>query len=166
MSTEAMRSPLVYFVCTGNSCRSQMAEGFARAWGGGRVLAASGGLSPSRVHPLATAVMREVGVDISGQRSKAIDPELVREATVVVTLCGEADEACPATPPHVLRLHWPLPDPARAEGTEEERLRVFRAVRDEIAGRVKELLDGPPDARPLTPVGRRATLRGNAIRAR
>jgi arsenate reductase len=135
--------PLVYFLCAGNSCRSQMAEGFARDLAGDRLEVASAGLEPSAVHPLAVEAMREAGVDISGHASKAIDPDLLRRAAVVVTLCGEAEESCPVTPPGVRRLHWPLPDPARAAGSPDERLRTFRSVRDEIRRRVETLLRDP-----------------------
>ncbi len=134
-----MDLPLLYFLCTGNSCRSQMAEGFARRVLGATHRVASAGIAPGRVHPLAIAVMAEAGVDISGQTSKAIDPALLRQAALVVTLCGDADERCPVTPPGVRRLHWDLPDPARAEGDEAARLAVFRAVRDDIRARVGRL---------------------------
>ncbi|MDI3269599.1 MAG: arsenate reductase (thioredoxin) [Bacillota bacterium] len=132
---------LIYFICTGNSCRSQMAEGFARHWVDQRYEVLSGGLSPSFVHPLAIRVMAEVGIDISHQTSDPIDLKRLRESKVAITLCGDAEEACPATPPQVRRDHWPLRDPARATGSEEEVLQVFRDVRDEIAGRVKKLLE-------------------------
>jgi arsenate reductase len=133
--------PLVYFICTGNSARSQMAEGFARALLGGRFRVASGGLEPSVVNPLAVQAMREVGIDISDQRSKPLQDDLLFDATVIVTLCGDAEERCPVTPPDIRREHWPLPDPARAEGSERERLAVFRRVRDEIQERVGLLVD-------------------------
>jgi len=132
--------PLVYFLCTGNSCRSQMAEGFARLLGGDRWEVASAGIAPTSVNPRAAAVMAEAGVDISDQTSKAIDRDLLHRAAVVVTLCGDAEEACPATPPQVRRLHWPLRDPARAQGDEAAVAAVFRSVRDEIRARVAALL--------------------------
>lgn len=109
-----------------------MAEGFARALGGDGLEVASAGLEPSRVHPRAIQVMAEVGIDISGQTSKAIDPAVLRRAAVVVTLCGDANDRCPTVPPGAKRLHWNLPDPARAAGTEAEQLTVFRSVRDDI----------------------------------
>lgn len=133
--------PLLYFICTGNSCRSQIAEGFARALTGDRAEVRSGGTEPKGLHPLAVQVMAERGIDISGQASRAIDPAALQEALVAVTLCGDAEETCPATPAAVRRLHWPLPDPARAEGTPEERLSVFREVRDDIARRVQALVE-------------------------
>jgi arsenate reductase len=133
-----MARPAIYFICTGNSARSQMAEGFARRLLGDGWEVLSGGLEPSVVHPLAVRAMAEAGVDISRQWSKPIDLERLRSARIAVTLCGDAEERCPVTPPGVLRLHWPLPDPARAGGSEEERLAVFRQVRD----RLRELIEG------------------------
>jgi arsenate reductase len=122
----------VLFVCTGNSARSQMAEGFARHYGTGRVEAYSAGMEPSRLNPNAVAVMRERGVDISRQLSKGFDEALARGMDYVITVCGNADERCPVLPQEVHRLHWPLEDPARAQGTPEEILAVFRRSRDEI----------------------------------
>lgn len=130
----------VLFLCTGNSCRSQMAEGFVKAMAGDYWEVASAGLEPAGVNPRAVQVMREVGIDISGQASKPIDPELLPKVDLIVTLCGDAADRCPVTPPHVRRLHWPLADPARATGTEEEILARFREVRDEIRRRVESLL--------------------------
>ena len=99
----------------------------------------SGGLEPSSLHPLAVQAMAEVGVDISQQSSKEIDVERLWSARMAITLCGDAEERCPVTPPGVLRLHWPLLDPAKATGSEEERLAIFRAVRDEILERMTDL---------------------------
>lgn len=130
----------VMFLCTGNSCRSQMAEGFARHLGGDRWEVYSAGLEPAGLNPRAVEVMKEEGIDISAQESKPIDPDLLRSVDVVVTLCGDAHDRCPVTPPHVRRLHWPLPDPARAEGSEDEIMAVFRRVRDDIRGLVEGLL--------------------------
>ncbi|MGB9904612.1 MAG: arsenate reductase (thioredoxin) [Desulfotomaculales bacterium] len=129
----------IVFVCTGNSCRSQMAEGFARHLGGDRWEVHSAGTSPQGVNPRAVRAMAEAGVDISRQRSKPIAPGLLESADIVVTLCGDAEEKCPLTPPSVRRLHWPLEDPARATGPEEEIMARFRAVRDEIRQRVAAL---------------------------
>lgn len=130
------RKPVVYFLCTGNSCRSQMAEGFGKAMLGERFTVLSAGVEAHGVNPVAIKVMAEVGIDISGQTSDLIDAEILNNAEWVITLCGHANESCPATPPHVKRLHWDLEDPAKAQGTEEERLRVFRRVRDEIRRRI------------------------------
>ncbi len=133
----------ILFLCVANSARSQMAEGLARARFGSRVPVESAGSQPSRVNPLAAAVMAEIGIDISGQRSTGVaDVDPARVGTVV-TLC--ADEVCPAFLGDARRLHWPLPDPAGAAGSEEQRRRRFREVRDEIARRL-ETLDATPDA--------------------
>jgi len=114
-----------------------MAEGFARAAG---IDAYSAGTEPAGyVHPVAVQVMTEKGIDISGQTSKELDLNLAQTMDEVITVCGEADETCPAIP-HVNRLHWPIPDPAKAKGTKEEVVSVFRTVRDDIARRVSDLL--------------------------
>ncbi|MGD0264858.1 MAG: arsenate reductase ArsC [Candidatus Methylomirabilota bacterium] len=130
----------VMFVCTGNSARSQMAEGFARHIGRGRIEACSAGMEPSQLNPFAVAIMQEKGVDISGQRSKGFDEALARSMDLVVTVCGNADERCPVLPPVVKRLHWPLEDPAAATGSDDQILATFREVRDEIEVRVTELV--------------------------
>ena len=131
--------PLIYFICTGNSARSQMAEGFARQMLGARFEILSGGLEPSVLNPFAVQAMAEIGIDISGQFSKPIEVHRLRSASIAVTLCGDAEERCPMTPPGVLRLHWPLRDPAKAIGTDQERLAVFRAVGDQLHELVAEL---------------------------
>lgn len=128
------------FLCTGNSCRSQMAEGFARALFGDGWEVYSAGIEPTGVNPRAVEAMREVGIDISGQTSNHIDQELLRKMDLVVTLCGDAEERCPVTPPSVRRIHWPLPDPAKARGSEDEIMAEFRRVRDDIKRRVEYLL--------------------------
>ncbi|MDI3327862.1 MAG: arsenate reductase (thioredoxin) [Alicyclobacillaceae bacterium] len=133
--------PLIYFLCTGNSCRSQMAEGWAKHLGGDLVEVHSAGLEAHGLNPRAVAAMREAGVDISRQASKRIDPELLRRADYVITLCGDAEERCPATPPGVKRLHWGLEDPAKATGTEEEVAAKFREVRDAIRDRIQVFLE-------------------------
>ena len=130
----------VLFVCTGNSARSQMAEGFARHFGGEQIEAHSAGVEPSRLNPVAVAVMRERGIDISSHHSKAFDWDLARQMDVVVTVCGHANESCPVLPPEVKRLHWPLEDPAAAKGTDAEIMATFRLVRDQIESRVVDLL--------------------------
>jgi arsenate reductase (thioredoxin) len=131
----------VMFLCTGNSCRSQMAEGFARELGEGLITAYSAGLSPQGVNPKAVAVMKEIGIDISEQQSKAIDPELLEKMDVVITLCDNASESCPWTPPAIKRIHWSLKDPAHAAGSEEEVLNEFRRVRDEIKERIRDFIN-------------------------
>ena len=132
----------VMFVCTGNSARSQMAEGFARHFGQGRVDAYSAGMEPSRLNPFAVAAMQEKAIDISHQQSKAFDEDLARRMDVVVTVCGHADERCPVLPAQVKRLHWPLEDPAAARGTDAEILATFREIRDQIEARVRDLVRG------------------------
>lgn len=129
--------PLIYFICTGNSCRSQMAEGLARHILGDRFDVKSAGLEPSTVNPTAIQVMAEVGIDISHHTSKALDPSLLSRAEVVITLCGDARDRCPNVATGGLKLHWDLPDPARAEGTVAQRLDVFRSVRDDIRRRME-----------------------------
>lgn len=130
----------IIFLCTGNSCRSQMAEGFAKKFGKGLIEAHSAGLSPHGVNPRAIAAMKEAGIDISKQTSKSIDEELLKKMDIVVTLCDNAAESCPLTPPGIRRIHWPLEDPAKSEGSEEEIMREFRRIRDEIRERVINLI--------------------------
>ncbi len=130
----------VLFVCTGNSARSQMAEAFARYYGKGRIEASSCGIDPKGLHPLTVKVMAEKGMDVSRQESKALTNEMLREADVVVTVCGHADEHCPALPPHVHKLHWPIDDPAVLSGRAAEQILVaFRTARDELESRVRDL---------------------------
>ncbi|RMG53488.1 MAG: arsenate reductase (thioredoxin) [Gammaproteobacteria bacterium] len=139
------------FVCTGNSCRSQMAEGWARALGGSRVSVASAGIEAHGKNPRAIAVMREAGIDISGQESTRLTGQMLEQADVVVTVCGHADEHCPVLPPGTRKEHWPLSDPARAEGEEGAIMDVFRATRDEIRQHVTDLLqrlDIPLESKP------------------
>jgi arsenate reductase len=130
----------VMFLCTGNSCRSQMAEGLAREMGGSVIEPHSAGLMAAGVHLRAIAVMKELGIDISRQKSKEIDTGLLRTMDVVITLCGNAEAACPMTPPSIRRMHWPIDDPVSAAGTEEEILKKFRSARDEIKKRMQELI--------------------------
>lgn len=136
-----MKKTNLLFVCTGNSCRSQMAEGWARHLGGDGVVAESAGIEAHGKNPRAIAVMAEAGVDISAQESTRLTDEMLRSADIIVTVCGHADEHCPALPPGVKKLHWPLDDPARAQGTEEEIMTIFRATRDEVRRRVAALLE-------------------------
>jgi len=131
----------IMFLCTGNSCRSQMAEGLANFLGKGIIKAYSAGLNPAGyVHPNSVKVMKEIGIDISNYTSKAIDENLLKEMDIVITLCGDAYETCPMTPANIKKLHWSLPDPAKATGSEEEILNVFRSVRDEIKKRIESLI--------------------------
>jgi arsenate reductase len=121
---------IIYFLCTGNSCRSQMAEGFAKKYLGDRFEVYSAGIEAHGLNPNAVKVMAEKGIDISGQTSDVINPELLNRADYVITLCGDANDKCPMTPPHVKREHWGIDDPAKATGTEEEKWAVFRRVRE------------------------------------
>ena len=128
------------FLCTGNSCRSQMAEGWARALGGNGLNVQSAGIESHGKNPRAIAVMAEAGVDIAGQASTRLTDAMLEWADYVVTVCGHADEHCPALPPGTRKEHWPLEDPAKATGGEEDVMRVFRATRDDIRRRVEDLL--------------------------
>ena len=130
----------VLFLCIHNSSRSQIAEGFAREMAPAGVQVLSAGTEPRGVHPCAVAVMHELGVDLASQTSKHLDDVPWRECDTVVTLCGEADESCPALGGDVRRVHWPLPDPSTAPP--ESQLGVFREVRDEIRWRVASLWPG------------------------
>jgi arsenate reductase len=136
----------VLFLCTHNSARSQMAEGLLRHLAGDRFEIYSAGTEATSVRPEAIAAMAEIGVDISGQESKTLDRYLRESFDYVVTVCDDAREACPVFPGAKTRLHWSLRDPSRATGSDEERLGVFRAVRDEILGRIQRELVSPADA--------------------
>jgi arsenate reductase len=130
----------VLFLCTGNSCRSQMAEGWARERSKAGISSQSAGIEAHGKNPRAIEVMKEAGVDISAQESTVLDADTLAAADIVVTVCGHADEVCPALPSGTQKLHWPLADPARATGSEEEIMQQFRNCRDEIRARVDELL--------------------------
>lgn len=128
-----MDKPLVLILCTGNSCRSHLAEGILRAAAGDAFPVASAGSKPAGyVHPLAVKAMQEIGIDISAHRSKHLSEFLDQPVETVITVCGNADQACPMFPGQVNRYHWGFDDPAHATGTEDEQLAVFRRVRDEI----------------------------------
>lgn len=125
--------PTVLILCTGNSCRSHLAEGILRAAAGDLLEVQSAGSAPAGyVNPLAVQVMREIGIDISGHRSKHMNDFLKQPVETVITVCGNADQACPMFPGQLNRYHWGFDDPAHATGTDEEKLQVFRRVRDEI----------------------------------
>jgi arsenate reductase len=130
----------ILFLCTGNSCRSQMAEGWARQLGGKTFAVESAGIEAHGQNPRAIAVMEEAGLDIRGQESTIVNGEMLQRADVVVTVCGHADEMCPPLPPSVRKIHWPLSDPAKATGSEAEIMAAFRATRDEVERRVRDLL--------------------------
>ncbi|GAB3798893.1 arsenate reductase (thioredoxin) [Virgibacillus kimchii] len=136
-----MAEKTLYFLCTGNSCRSQMAEGWAKQLLGEEWEVRSAGIEAHGLNPNAVKAMNEVGVNISNQESELIDTEYLNNATLAVTLCGDAADRCPMTPPHVRREHWGFDDPAKAEGTEEEKWAVFQRVRDEIGERIKRFAE-------------------------
>jgi arsenate reductase len=136
-----MNKELVYFLCTGNSCRSQIADGFMNEIGGHLYEVHSAGLEAHGLNPRAVKVMSEAGIDISNNTSSVIDQELLNRATYVITLCGHADEHCPViTNPNVTKWHWGFDDPAKATGTEEEIMLQFRTVRDAIKSRIERFV--------------------------
>ena len=136
----------VLFICTHNSARSQMAEGLLRARAGDRFAAFSAGTEATEVRPLAVRAMDEIGIDIRGQESKTLHRYLDQPFDLVVTVCDDARESCPVFPGACRMAHWSFEDPSRATGTEDERLTVFRRVRDEIAARVDALIGGDDPA--------------------
>jgi arsenate reductase len=136
--------PTVLILCTGNSCRSHLAEGLLRAAAGDILNVQSAGSKPAGyVHRLSIKVMQEIGIDISRHHSKHMDEFLNQNVETVITVCGNADQACPIFPGQVNRHHWPFIDPAHAKGTEEEVLTVFREVRD----RIKQVFEAYADGR-------------------
>lgn len=130
----------ILFLCTGNSCRSQIAEGWARYLGGNFCQVQSAGIESHGKNPRAIAVMQDAGVDISHQESTRLTDEVLASADYLVTVCGHADEYCPALPAGMRKEHWPLADPARATGSEEEIMAVFRECRDDLQQRVADLI--------------------------
>ncbi len=130
----------VLFLCTGNSCRSQMAEGWLKQLGGDRFEVYSAGIVAHGKNPRALAVMQEAGVDISKQESEMLNPQLLNRLDFLVSVCGHADESCPALPATCRKKHWPFDDPARASGTEEEIMAEFRRVRDQIRARIERFV--------------------------
>jgi len=136
-----MPAQRVLFLCTHNSARSQMAEGLLRTLGGDRFEAHSAGTQATGVRPLAIRAMRELDVDISKQTSKTLDPYVDQRFDYVITVCDDANESCPIFPNAAHRLHWSLPDPSKATGSETEQLAVYRKVRDDLRARIEaELL--------------------------
>lgn len=127
----------VMFLCTGNSARSQMAEGFLRHLAGDRFEAVSAGTEPGTINPLAIEVMREVGVDISDHQSKPVASFLGQSFKYLITVCDRARERCPIFPGAVNRVDWPIQDPAAVQGSDAQRLAIFRRTRDEIGERVR-----------------------------
>ena len=139
MRTEPLR---VLFLCTHNAARSQMAEALLRHLGGDRFVVSSAGTAPTRVHPLAVAALREVGLDIAGARSKHVEELRDQPFDYVITVCDRAAETCPTLPGGGVRLHWGCEDPSAVEGDEAERLAAFRRVRDELAERILRFVHG------------------------
>ncbi len=128
-----MKKPTILILCTGNSCRSHLAEGILRrALGDGYDVQSAGSKPAGYVHPLAVKAMAEIGIDISGHRSKHLNEFLKQEVETVITVCGNADQACPMFPGQVNRYHWGFDDPAHATGSDEEKMGVFRRVRDQV----------------------------------
>lgn len=136
-----MKPQRVLILCTGNSARSQMAEGLLRETGRDRFEVFSAGTHPGRVNPLAIEAMRELGIDISDHHSKSVDEFTGKEFDYVITVCDNAAENCPVFPGRTKRLHWSFDDPAAAEGDDTERLALFRRVRDEIKERLREFTE-------------------------
>ncbi|KTD84453.1 arsenate reductase (thioredoxin) [Paenibacillus etheri] len=136
-----MNKKTIYFLCTGNSCRSQMAEGWAKQYLGEEWNVYSAGIEAHGLNPKAVQAMSEVEIDITGQTSDMIDSNLLNNADLVVTLCGDAADKCPMTPPKVKREHWGFDDPAKAQGTDEEKWAVFQRVRDQIGERIKQFAE-------------------------
>ncbi|OWR30944.1 arsenate reductase (thioredoxin) [Saccharibacillus sp. O23] len=132
-----MSKKTLYFLCTGNSCRSQMAEAWGKKYLGDKWEVKSAGIEAHGLNPKAVKAMAEAGIDISRQTSDVIDPHILNHADFVVTLCGDAADKCPVTPPTVRREHWGFDDPAKAEGTDEEKWETFQRVRDEIEARIR-----------------------------
>lgn len=136
---------LVVFLCTGNSARSQMAEGWLRQLSGGRVPVRSAGTQPRTLHPLAVAAMAEAGVDIGYQRAKALDELLAERPQIVVTVCDRARETCTPCLDAPVQLHWSIPDPVHFDSTDSQNIQYFRVARDEIQTRVAGLIAALPD---------------------
>ena len=134
-----LRPSAVLFACTHNAIRSPMAEGILKHLAGRRIFVDSAGVRAGETDPFAVQVVDEIGIDIRGQTSKAIDPALLARADWVITLCGDARDRCPTPPPGARHRHWDLEDPARVQGGEAQRLEAFRRVRDELARRLREL---------------------------
>jgi arsenate reductase (thioredoxin) len=142
--------PTILILCTGNSCRSHIGEGFLRAALAGEAEVYSAGSKPAGfVHPLAIQAMQEVGIDISGHHSKSWNEFLNRPVHTVITVCGNADQACPIFPGQLQRHHWPFFDPAKATGSEAEILACFRTVRDEMRRVFEAYAAGFRDAKKL-----------------
>ena len=134
------QKPCILFLCTGNACRSQIAEGWAKQIAGDRAEILSAGIEAHGKNPRAISIMKDAGIDISDQESTKVTPAMLARTTLLVTVCGHADEHCPSVPDNLPRIHWPLSDPAKASGSEEEITAVFAAARNDIRNRVEKLL--------------------------
>ncbi|QLE52929.1 arsenate reductase ArsC (plasmid) [Nostoc sp. C057] len=142
-----MEKPLLLILCTGNSCRSQMAEGFFKELADDLLTAQSAGMNPAaKVHPLAVKVMEEIGIDISQNSCKHLNLFLDKKIDTVITVCDHADQSCPSLPSAVKRHHFSFPDPAEATGTEAEKLQIFRRIRDDISKLLLAYIAGRRDA--------------------
>lgn len=135
-----MNKKQVLFLCTGNSCRSQIAEGFLRHMAGDKFEVFSAGVKPTQVNPLAIKVMAEAGVDISKHRSKSAMDFIGQQFDYVITVCDNAKQTCPVFPGKYQKIHWSLEDPALAQGTEEEKIKIFRKIRDQIKENILNFL--------------------------
>ncbi|MDQ6950345.1 MAG: arsenate reductase (thioredoxin) [Mariprofundales bacterium] len=135
-----MTKQRILFLCTGNSCRSQMAEGWLRQLGASHFEVFSAGIEAHGKNPRAIAVMAEAGVDISKQKSEVLNPEILPTLHLLITVCGHADKHCPLVPTRCEKQHWPFDDPAKATGTEEEIMAAFRRARDQIKARVSQFI--------------------------
>jgi arsenate reductase len=149
-AVEVQQRSRVLFLCTHNSARSQMAEGLLRQLAGDRFEVMSAGTEATHIRPLAIRAMDEIGIDISGQESKTLDRYLDEPFDYVITVCDDANEACPFFPGAANRLHWSFEDPSRVEGLEEERLAVFRSVRDQIRERIEDALVATDEVMPTS----------------
>jgi arsenate reductase (thioredoxin) len=149
-AAEVPQRSRILFLCTHNSARSQMAEGLLRQLAGDRFEVMSAGTEATHIRPLAIRAMDEIGIDISGQESKTLDRYLDEPFDYVITVCDDANEACPFFPGAANRLHWSFEDPSRAEGSEEERLAVFRSVRDRIRERIEDDLVATDEVMPTS----------------
>ena len=149
-AVEVPQRSRVLFLCTHNSARSQMAEGLLRQLAGDRFEVMSAGTEATHIRPLAIRAMDEIGIDISGQESKTLDRYLDEPFDYVITVCDDANEACPFFPGAQSRLHWSFEDPSRVEGSEEERLAVFRSVRDRIRERIEDDLVATDEVMPTS----------------
>ncbi|CAH1223293.1 Arsenate reductase [Paenibacillus allorhizoplanae] len=135
------KKPFVYFLCTGNSCRSQIADGYLKALGGDKYEVKSAGLEAHGLNPRAVATMKEAGIDISNHTSDVIDPVMLAQADYIITLCGHANDNCPVVRnDKAVRWHWGFDDPAKATGTEEEITAKFHEVRDSIKNRIEQFV--------------------------